>query len=221
MTIDALDHVELFRWWHQYQAQMLNQEADLIRNTLLQGMFSIRRQLELACQTQPNAEAFGCESHLARLEELYMLLENLSNRLESTYLRDSLPLALQHVIEPWRERIHVKAVLPMSWEQEPVEHTRVLTSLAVHFLQQLVATTPQPQRCDISLKRLGDTKTLTFGSSYAELLSLSSVAKISQALIPFLETFRLLTQGTYDENSQPQSLTWVLRWTTQTSDSAL
>ena len=199
---------------------MLNQEADLIRNGLLQEMFAIRRRLELSCQAQPNAKAFGCENRLAELKHISTLLESLSNRLESPFLQDSLPLALQHAMQPWREKIQLRTKLPHSWEPEPVEHTRLMIMLAENLLRQLATAAISPHHCDVTLQHQADIKILTFRALYRELPPPSLTAEASRSLKPILETFQIFTQGEYNQDFQPRSLTWMLRWKTQRQASA-
>ena len=217
LNIDTSNHADLLRWWHQYQARMLNQEADFIRNGLMQDIFAVRRQLELSCQARLEAEELGCQRHLAELKHIYTLLENLSNRLESPYLQNSLPLALQHAFQPWQEKIYLQANLPNTWEPEAVEHTRLLTLFTENLLQLLATTIPLPDRCEITLKRQDNVKELSFHPTYRKLPSPEVMTQISSSLQPFLTTFQLLTQGDYDETLPAHSLNWVLRWQTPTS----
>ena len=215
MTIDPSNLVDLLCWWQQYQAKMLHREADLIRNDLLQDMFAIRRCLELSCQTQPNAKDFGCESRLAELKHISTLLENLSDRLEMPFLQDSLPLALQHAIQPRRQKIHLRAEFPPNWESEPVEQSRLLIMLADNLFQLLVTADPSPHHCDITLQHQVGIKEFTFQALYRESLAPSLTAEASKSLRPILETFQLFTQGEYTQDIQSRSLTWSLRWRTQ------
>ena len=215
MTIDISNQVELLRWWHQYQTRMLNQAADLIRNGVLQDMFAIRRRLELSCQTQPNAKEFGCEHYLVELKRIYTLLENLSNRLESPYLQDSLPLALQHAVQPWQESLHLRTALPHTWEPESDEHTRLLIVLAETLLQQLATAAVAPHHCDLTLQDQISLKELTFRALYEESPSPLFTAEIARLATPLLATFEILTQGDYTQDLQPHSLTWILHWPTQ------
>ena len=214
MTINISNYADLLRWWHQYQAQMLNHEADMIRNGVLQDMFAIRRRLELSCLTQPNAEEFGCEDHLAKLRRIYILLENLSDRLELPYLQESLPLALQHAVQPWRESVRLRARLPHTWEAEPVEHTRLLVMLAENLLQHLATAAISPRHCDITLQHQFGVKELTFHMLYRESPPASLTEQTAISMKPFLETFQILTQGDYSQDLQARSLTWALRWKT-------
>lgn len=215
MSTHRPDASELLRWWHQHQAKKLGQTAEHIRNGLLQELFAIRRQLEVSCQTEKNAAAFGCDRHLENLETLYKQLENVSHDLNSPFL-DSLPLALQHAIQPWSEQLPLTTEFASDWSPEPAENVDLLITFAKSFFQQLAVTTPAPQQCGLKLAQQATAKELTCyatGDSawYAHHSSVRTNASI-QTLLPFLETFRLLTQGEYHQISQPQQIGWTLRW---------
>ena len=211
MSTHCPDASELLRWWHQYQAKKLNQTAEHIRNGLLQDLFAIRRQLEVACQTEENAAAFGCDRHLANLEDLYSQLENVSHDLNSPFL-DSLPLALQHAIMPWSGQLSLAAELPSDWSPEPAENVELLIAFVNSFFQQLASTTSASQTCGLKLAQQATAKELTCYAT-GELAWYAHHSSISaKTLLPFLETFRLLTQGEYHQISSPQQIGWTLRW---------
>ncbi|HEY9734711.1 MAG TPA: hypothetical protein V6D06_00460, partial [Trichocoleus sp.] len=109
----------LLRWWYQQQTRLLIDEADTIRNGVLQDVFALRRHLELLCQDalEPNA----CEPCLQDVERIYKALQSLSDRISSPYLEDSLPLAIQHFLQPWRPRLPLQVELHDPWEIEPAE----------------------------------------------------------------------------------------------------
>ena len=197
---------------------MLHQEADFIRNGVLQDLFAIRRQLELSCHPQSDAKMFSYNNHLAELKRIYTLLENCSNRLAGPYLQDSLPLALQHIVQPWLEKIHLKTEFPAAWESEPVEQTRLLTLLTDSLCRHLATASPKPHRCNMTLQSQGAFKKLTFHAQYEDFLASSLIDQASRQLKPFLETFHIFTQGDYSQDFQPYSLTWVLCWNTQLHD---
>ncbi|NEZ58455.1 hypothetical protein [Adonisia turfae] len=198
------DAPELLRWWHQHQAQKLNRVADHIRNGLLQELFAIRRQLEVSCETEGNA-AFGCDHHLANLERLYHQLEHLSHDLNSPF-RDSLPLALQHAIQPWHQQLSMTTEFPSTWPPEPVEHVQLLITFVDSFFSQL-ATNPPPDHWGLELTQQTTAKELI---CYATGDNLSP--RVTESILPLLETFRLLTQGEYHQTVQPQLIRWELRW---------
>ena len=210
MNSDSLDAANLLCWWHQYQAQRLNRTADFIRNGLMQELFALRRELELSCRLQSNADAFGCDHHLTKLEYVYTQLENVTNYLDSPFLKESLPLALQHTIQPWHQSLPLILDLPLVWESEPIERTRLLMTLTEHLLTQLTAATVRPHQCGITLKQQADLKQLTYRIAYAE--KLPNLGELFASLTPFLKTFQLFAQREYEHTVLNRETTWVLRW---------
>ncbi|HEY9889714.1 MAG TPA: hypothetical protein V6D02_15010 [Candidatus Obscuribacterales bacterium] len=208
--METTNPTELLRWWHQYQAQTLTQETDLIRNGLLQEMIALRRRLEMACPAPPPGEMWE-DTPLAEMGRLYGLLENFCDRLESPYLQDSLPLALQHTLQPWQHRLNLHAELPAQWSAEPIEQTRLLVLLLKTLLPTLAAASAPPQRCELRLTTHHGTKHLTWQSqSAADALALNTA--LASTLTPFLQTFRLLTQGAWDMLVQSDTFFLELTW---------
>lgn len=215
MSTDASNHTDLLRWWHQYQARALNQEVDLVRNHVLQDMFAIRRRVELFCQTPPVGKEFSFETHLAELKNVHKLLENLCDRLESPYVEDSLPLALQHAAQFWQSHLALHLKLPQTWGLEPVEHTRLLVLFIENLWQQLATATPPPTHCEVVLGHGAEIRELTIEATYPDALAPTFLSQISRLLLPFLETFQVLTDGDFDQSLQPRKLVWKLRWHAQ------
>lgn len=213
LTIHPLDNVELLRWWHQYQVQMLSQEADTIRNGLLQDVFAARRRLELICQSHGDDSDLGCKSCLTELEQIYSSLEKLSDRLVSPYLQSALPLALQHAVDPWQSKFNLDMTFPQTWFAESAELTQLLIALIDTFFHSLMTFSMQPYCCNIQLKHQGNSKELTFFVRYTDWPSpLPDMSKFPKSLTYMLETFQVLTQGEYTQVSQPHELGWMLHW---------
>ena len=93
---------QLLCQWQQNQAEWLDQEAETIRNGLLQDLFAVRRKLELL-----DGQATDC---LVDFEHLYHSLKHLADRLSSPYIHDSFPLAIQHTVSIWGQNATVKAL---------------------------------------------------------------------------------------------------------------
>ncbi|NJL45829.1 MAG: hypothetical protein HC922_09135 [Leptolyngbyaceae cyanobacterium SM2_3_12] len=95
-------------------------------------------------------------------------------------------------------------------------------------LQSLTTEGLGPEQCHLSLRagpglgegnlpgdlpgNLHGRKELRFQIDSAIPLSGPLVESLAALLFPILETFKLFTQGTYEQNFQPQSLTWRLCW---------
>ena len=211
LSIDTLNEADLLRWWHQYQAQRLTQTADLIRNGILQTLFATRRHLEALECSQVEAGGMSRDRCLVELERIYTQLESLSNRLDSPFLQDSLPLALQHAIQPWKATLDLDVQLPNAWPPEPVEHTRLLIMLVETLLHQLTDSTPS--YCSaIKLEHHGDLNQFMCQVSGHNPLSEAFKTQLLASLTPFLNTFQLFTQGEYEYRGQGQQMTWILRW---------
>jgi hypothetical protein len=217
LEIDTENHTELLRWWHQYQAKMLNQETDLIRNGLLQEMFALRRRLEVAGEAQPDEAANpGCDVYLTELKRLYALLENLCDRLESPFVQDSLPWALQHAVQPWQAPLALKVMLPSTWEPEPVEQTRLLILLVQRWLQQLAEAPSLPEHCELKLEHTAPVKQLVLKVDYPQSVPSTFVVPLLGGLTPFIKTFQLFTQGEYHQEVHAHSLALILCWKPET-----
>jgi len=196
---------QLLRWWHQHQTQWLTDEADAIRNGLLQDLFAIRRQLELVT----GGESAG----LATVEQLYGALERLGDQLSSPYLKESLPLALQHALNAWPPKVNLKVDLPTHWSAEPIETVSLLISIIDHVGQTLAASSILPQGCKVQLADDGGAKRLTLNvSSDRDLPSALTDLCKAEDWLNHLATFEVLTQGKASCNCDRTALVWQLVW---------
>lgn len=211
-----LDPIDLLRWWHQYQAQMLNEETDFIRNGLLQEIIALRRQLEMSCHAEVDLEGSNCELHLAAMKRLYTLAEDFCDRLQSPYLQDSLPLALQHAVHPWKDAFNIRVTVPTVWICGQVEHTRLLILLIKTLVQQLTEADRLPQQLTLNLEERDGSKQLRIDAQYGALQSSAFWQTVQRSLAPFLQTFQLFTEGSYQQLFQGDSLSLKLSWAVPT-----
>lgn len=206
------DSTELLRWWHQHQAQMILRETDFLRNGVLQEITAIRRRLEVSCPpTHPSDEA-TCAPQLADLSRLYSLLENFCDRLQSPFSPESLPLALQHTVQAWQEKLHLQIQVPSTWQTEPLEQVQLLVLLLKALLPLLAETPPGPQSTTLRLHESDDLKTLAFEVQYASALESSTAETIEETVKPFLKTFCLFTEATCDVTFQTDRVFLKLGW---------
>lgn len=206
------EHTELLRWWHRYQARALIRESDFVRNGLLQEIIAIRRRIEVSCPLAPEGEESVCQSHLADLSRLYDLLENFCDRLESRYLQDSLPLALQHVAHAKQSRLNLQTDFPKNWTDEPIEQARLLTLLIKTVLATLSQATVLPKTSTLQMHEGNNQKTLKFHAEFASTPSPLLIGQMNQDIPPFLRTFQLFTQATYQYQFESDLLFLELGW---------
>jgi hypothetical protein len=136
------------QWWFEQQQQWLCQEAEQVRNGLLQETFAMRRCLEVRLTSGKEEPVQEQQTWIDRIKELDGYLVRLSDDLSPPYLETSLPLAIQS----WAQRLkslsegRSKAIalhLPTTWHPEPLIRSQtVLTSLnhALHLQGDSPAT---------------------------------------------------------------------------------
>lgn len=212
LATEISDPTELLRWWHQHQAQTLLQETDFLRNGVLQEIIAIRRRLEVSCPLQPHSSDSVCGPQLADLSRLYSLLENFCDRLQSPFAQDSLPLALQHTVQPWQDQLHLQTQFPATWQTEPLEQAQLLILLMKTVLPMLAETPPLPHLVTLTLGESNSRKSLIFQAQYAATLEPSLAQRLEPAVQPFLKTFCLFTAATYDVVFQADGFSLKLEW---------
>lgn len=206
----------LVRWCYRHQAQTLHNEAETIRNGILQDLFALRRKLELTCPLV-GGEACTEEPCLEDIEQIYTALETLSDRLSSPYLQDSLPLAIQHALHPWQTAVSLTLDLPSTWAVEPPEHVTLILSLLRYCLAALAAV---PAHCLISLDTEDQMRCLTLQATYDPDLPPpfplieTATPDASQAddLPHLLQAFQVVSGGKATWEQQPGETCWQLCW---------
>jgi hypothetical protein len=188
LTNPSFNAEQLLCQWQQHQVEWLDQEAEAIRNGLLQDLFAVRRKLELQDQ-----DVTAC---IVDFEQLYAALQRLADRLSSPFLHDSLPLAIQHALSPWPDRIPLKLDLPSHWPHEPVAVTALLLSILDTVLNRLATMHPDPAWCTLSLTEAEQGKQLTLQVNYetAIPLALQDMCQAEPWLYR-LRTFEIMTGG--------------------------
>lgn len=220
MRNSCRDESKLLRWWHQHQAQKLGQVSDRIRNGLLQELFAVRRQLEISSQEQRDVTAYNYNRLLADLERIYDQLEHLSHDLNSPFVNscpDSLPIALQHAVQPWKDELTLNIELPITWPTEPIEHVRLFINVVDTFFSPLATnnlkkTKQQSLNCGIELIQWTTAGTTTKKLTCYASGNIAFFDAYAESLSPLLETFQILTQGEYHQILQPQQIEWTLHW---------
>lgn len=203
----------VLRWWYQYQTRLLIEEADNLRNGVLQDVFALRRHLELVNQHEIQDHGNSYESCLQEVEHIYRSLQSLSDRISSPYLEESLPLALQHFLQPWRSTLNLQADLGGLWETEPAEHIAVLLALLNQVLQAIASTPAAPHQVKVSLQHQAAAKAFTLRVAYPQTLPQSLIhLSTSEEMAALLQTFEWLSSGTAHLDHQLHTLTWEVTW---------
>ena len=132
-----LETRQTLRWWSKMQIAQLWHESDRIHNGVLQKVFTVRRELELSMLNEPEVLSGKHRDWLTQIEQIHSSLEALSSRLSPPYLEESLPLAIQAMLQSWTVRypLTLKTELPLQWINESPEHNQTLLRLLNEVLR--------------------------------------------------------------------------------------
>ena len=176
---------------------------------MLQEMFTIRRGLELSLIGNAGASAQESSVWLSQIEKLHSSLESLSNDLSPLYLEESLPLALQSVLEARQISPKLTLSLPTQWHYESPERSRVILT-AFHELLS-IAKLDRATSLQVELRTEAGWSQLTVRMIYADALTAKEVHR-SQEAIYLSRSFRYLVAGHCFFQREGQMLNWVFRW---------
>ena len=219
---DTSDMADLLQWWQQQRITSLKQEADVVRNGVLQEVFAIRRRLALcsAQQTAQKRDNLDCAPQAVELdlEKIHTSLNQLSDRLDPPYIQESLPLAIGYAVDKWKASLPLILHLPQVWSSEPTVHAYLLLVFLNEFCKTLIAqSTPQTTRaallsCNISLKCASDSKNLTITLSYIDPVPAATITQLTARLTPIVQTFQLLSKGDFTMRLAANNATFKLIW---------
>lgn len=154
-------------WWQDRQMQRLHQETELIRDRMLQDLFSLRRGIGLVLDgSYPESKL---EATLAIADQCHVDLAALSDRLFSPYAIDSLEVALSELVEYWqkqyptshfayREDSNAKSDRPIDSTVQPNYQPLLIW---LDELCGLLVNQPQPMKLEIILQPQGKHMKLT------------------------------------------------------------
>ncbi len=202
------------QWWSQRQSRQLSSEAEKIREGLLQETFTLRRSLERSLLDDVDTSTKTGEDCLQQVEHFYHSLEQLSERLAPAYVEDSLPLAIQDLVESWRSRysrLKVEIALPMDWSPEPIERSLVILRVLDELLEITLSKLATDISLHITLKQQGNLGELIVQIAYPDVATLMS-SLASEDLEYLSQTFSFLTSGQCFHCRNELSVAWYFRW---------
>lgn len=202
------------QWWQGRQALQLSQEAKKIRDGLLQESFTIRRSLELL--PVDDLELLVKKSHdcLERFDNFHHSLSQLSDRFSPAYIEDSLPLAIQSVVEQWQARypkLHLHLDLPTHWRHESHHQNMLILRVLEELLQITLLELLADITIHISLSLKGNLRELCIHISYdhaAHTLSYSSLKELEY----LRQIFQTLMPGKCYYRQHYLAINWSFIW---------
>lgn len=209
-----LETKQALQWWQGRQVLQLSQEAEKIRDGLLQESFTIRRSVELLPVDDLELLVKKSRDCLEKVDNFYHLLSQLSDRLSPAYIEDSLPLAIQSVVEQWQThypRLHLHLNLPTHWRHESHNQSMLILRVLEELLQIILSELLADIAIHISLSPKGSMGKLFIQISYndaTQILSSSTLRKLRH----LRQIFQILTPGRCYYYQYSLAMDWFFIW---------
>jgi hypothetical protein len=148
-----LTHQAALRWWWERQVIQAYNNAENLRDRVLQEAFALRRNLELSHEAIATDAALAAwQSHLPRLltsaNRLHQEVQQFSDQLSSPFLSDSLPLAIRHVVSTWENAypaVQFSLDLPQDWPHQNAVQQDILTKVLDEWLHLCFTDVASPK----------------------------------------------------------------------------
>lgn len=188
---------QALQWWSSRQSLKLFLEAKTIRDGLLQESFTMRRSLDLLAQDNLNLTINNTQEYLKQADDFYHALVQLSDRLFPAYIQDSLPLAIECLLEPWltsNSHISFHFDIPTDWRYEPADRSLIVLRALEELLTLTLPGASTPSTIFISLKQQKYIGQLMVKITYPDQSTVIFYSTLRE-LDYLCESFRFLTSG--------------------------
>jgi hypothetical protein len=217
------------QWWSSRQSMRLFREAEIIRDSLLQYSFSIRRNLEMLPADDMTISTGRINECLQTIDNFHDSLAKLSDRLFPAYLPDSLSLAIQSTLENYQlshPNFDLYLDIPSDWSSEPAEGGLIIVRAIEELLKICIPNTAiqtsnqssnqssnqiSPTSVRTRLKQQGGKAELIVQITYDDIHTLSFYANLPEARY-LCDAFQFLTSGKCFYIRDNLSLNWHLSW---------
>jgi hypothetical protein len=203
------------QWWSRRLSIQLLREAENIRDGLLQDSFTMRRSLELSLGDNVEVLVKKNRDWLRQFESFHDSLGQLSDRLSPAYIEDSLPLAIQALVERWQKGsvipVKIDLELPQHWTQEPADRSLLLLGTLDELLRITLSELLTELKILICLKRHKDMGELSVHISYPNEATLVSYSGFKE-LQYLSQVFQFLTSGQCFRQRRGLIVVWCFRW---------
>lgn len=200
------------QWWQQKQIDQLHDNAELIRDQILQDLFAIRRVLELA---HDNQRPLPTDS-LHQLETLHYDLETISNQLSPTLSHGDVSLAIQQTLQQWH-RQHPQIALNHQISPNsgmPGFEACIAIMILQEWLSLVAPYLGESASIEVILATQTNQTLLTLRIDEPEQTQRDVIAHLPE-LTYLCQAFRLFTGISVIQTSQFERLQWQLAWPTE------
>lgn len=212
-------HLEMQRalqWWFRRRSVRLMSESERIHNGLLQEVFAIRRSLELSLINETSLSATQNQDWLTRTEKLHESLMQLGDTLSPPYVGESLPLAIQSLIQTQFSPpgINLKLALPTDWHHDAPERDRMILDSLHELLTLSLPSAAIDGTHRVQLSSDGKMGELQVAITCVDRPTLTALTH-SRDLAHLRRCFQCLTPGRCLCHIETLNITWRFRWQLQ------
>ncbi|MBN8564957.1 MAG: hypothetical protein J0L70_31070 [Leptolyngbya sp. UWPOB_LEPTO1] len=192
-------------WWSQRQFLRSHEEAEIIRDRLLQQSFTMRRGLESALIDTHDSSLKAC---LEQFNLFHQSLNALSDRLSPPYIEDNLLLAITHLLNSWKSKqtgLTIEFEHPSVWHQATHPSDAFLLEAINELLRIITVNVLTAKVIFVSLNNVNHQVNLEIRIPNTETLNIRADLKhLTQAM-------HFLVGGHCSFSYQQQTLTWHYR----------
>jgi hypothetical protein len=214
---------QALQWWYRQHVLRLFNEAEAVRNGILQDAFTLRRTLELSSvphQAVP-AELHAVliagadrETLLKTLEELHGSLKRFSDFLSPPYLEDSFPLAIDHLLKFYQQQhsnVALELSIPENWQDDAYEQSRIVWIAIDELLRMTLAPFPSVRSISACLTQNAAAHQLVIKIFYSN-CDRQNLRDGFKELSYLRRSAQFLTAGTCTYHQDHEALIWSMRW---------
>lgn len=201
------------QWWFQQRSLQLWHESEKIRNDIFQEMFVIRRYFESSFHSN-DADPNDLQNCLDRVERLQKSLGTLNHQLCPAYVEESLPLAIQSLLNEWRltlPKLQIETELPTEWNLESFERSYTILTTLDELLKIVLSTSLANPCLSVNLQANHHWANLVVRVHDPDTLKLFSMLRVRE-LTYIYQSFRWLTSGRCFFQKDGGDLVWCFRW---------
>lgn len=212
--VSALRIRQAFQWWSSKESIKRFLEAEKIRDGLLQESFIIRRSLDMLTVDSLDLSVNKIEECVKKIDNFHQSLVELSDRLFPQYLHDSLPLAIQCLLESrliHNSYVSTQIDMPIIWQHQPAERNLIILNILEELLTIALPEVLTPISIAISLKQEENICHLMVQITYPDVSTMILCTNLRE-LKYLCDSFYLLTSGKCCYRSQNLKGIWYFYW---------
>ena len=201
-------------WLYGRQYIKMRNEGEIIRERILQDLFTFRRNLELSKVSSPGHQQKLENYDLKTFENIHTSLKKLSEYLYPAHVDDSLSLAITCLLESWKLHIpnlYLQLNLPVDWQEESYERNRIILMVLEELLQITLPLLSQSVSIFTSLQQQGHQSQLIVKFNSPEIFKLESDCCL-QKFNFIKQIFKILISGKCFYRKENSSQIWHFYW---------